>query len=165
MSRVFFISDLHLGHKNVLGFSPDRDGDTVDEHDGVLVAKWNLTVHKRDTVYVLGDVCFEVSKLSLLDSMQGTKHLIIGNHDKFQTRLYLKYFKSVHGFRTYKGFWVSHAPIHPDELRGRRNIHGHVHSKIVTRSNGTPDTRYIPVCVEQTNGYPILFDDIKERHG
>lgn len=161
MSRVFFISDLHFGHKNILDFSPNRDGGTVDEHDGLLVAKWNMVVNKRDTVYVLGDVCFERSKLDLLDSMLGTKHLILGNHDKFQLPVYQKYFKKIHGFRTYKGFWLSHAPIHTDELRGRKNIHGHVHHAVITDVDGEPDNRYIPVCVEQTNGYPVLFEEIK----
>lgn len=161
MSRVFFISDLHLGHKSILNFSPSRGGNTVDEHDHMLVAKWNMVVNKRDTVYVLGDVCFDASKLILLNEMVGTKHLILGNHDKFQLPVYQKYFYKIHGFRTYKGFWISHAPLHPDELRGRKNIHGHVHSNIITDLNGEHDDRYISVCVEQTNGYPILFDAIK----
>jgi calcineurin-like phosphoesterase family protein len=128
------------------------------------VNKWNSVVTKRDVVYVLGDVCFDVSKMPLLDTMLGTKYLIIGNHDTFQLGVYQKYFKKIHGFRTYKGYWISHAPIHPDELRGRRNIHGHVHNNPIMLKGYEPDLRYIPVCVEQLNGYPVPFDKIKERY-
>lgn len=166
MSQVFFISDLHLGHKSILKFSPDRVGtcSCIYEHDEILVDRWNSKVNKRDTVWVLGDICFDIEKMPLFDRMLGTKNLIIGNHDKFQLGVYQKYFNKIHGFLKYKGFWISHAPIHPDELRGKRNIHGHVHSNIITDLNGKPDDRYISVCVEACHGYPIPFNQIRNRY-
>lgn len=161
MSKVYFISDLHLGHKQILEFSPSREGDTVLEHDHAIVVKWNSIVKKRDTVWVLGDVAWEVDSLKVLNEMNGTKILVMGNHDTFDLPVYLKYFKTVYGFKTYKGYWISHAPIHPVELRGRKNIHGHVHmNRVVNQYTGDPDENYIPVCVEYNNGYPILFEDI-----
>tara|TARA_S200002703_G_C3794096_1_gene245163 strand:+ start:863 stop:1354 length:492 start_codon:yes stop_codon:yes gene_type:complete len=162
MSKVYFISDLHLGHKNILNFSTERSGNTVLEHDHILVQKWNTVVNKRDVVYVLGDVCFDIQSMPRLGEMYGGKVLILGNHDKFDLGVYRKYFSKIYGFRTYKGYWISHAPIHPTELRGRKNIHGHVHNNVIRNCYNEPDSRYIPVCVEQTNGYPLSFDKIKE---
>ena len=158
MARVFFISDLHFGHKHILKFSPSRGGASVEEHDEILVQKWNSVVTKRDLVYVLGDVCFSMERMPLLDQMNGMKKLVRGNHDRFNSGVYLKYFQEIYGFLRYKGFWISHAPIHPDELRGKGNIHGHVHSAVI------PDPRYVSVCVEALDGYPIPFDKIQEGY-
>lgn len=158
MSVVRHISDLHLGHKKILHFSPNRGGTNVDEHDEWIVKQWNSVVGKRDIVYVHGDVCFDMEKMPLFNRMNGKKRLIIGNHDKFDMGVYLKYFEQVHGFMKYKGYWLSHAPIHPDELRGGINIYGHVHN------NPIKDPRYACVCVEQLDGKPIAFDEIKKRY-
>lgn len=157
MSEVRFISDLHLGHKSICEFSGAfRNGvTTVDDHDKWIVEQWNSVVGKNDTVIVVGDVCFDRSKMPLLKKMRGNKQLIFGNHDKFGLQEYLKYFNKVHGFVKYKGTaWVSHAPIHPDELRGKWNVHGHLHHKQID------DYRYINVSVEKLNGKPIAWNNL-----
>lgn len=170
MSRVYFISDLHLGHKRILEFSGKlRDGGTVDEHDQILITKWNSTVRKRDLVYVLGDVCMHKS-LDILGELQGRKVLIRGNHDTFSTKEYLEHFEEVYGIMKYKRFWLSHAPVHPDELRGCHNIHGHVHAnsiKIVAEHNNgfsysEYDRCYVNVCCEVNSSNPIPFEDIRD---
>lgn len=159
MSKVFFISDLHLGDNNILNHAQGhRYGETTDEHDHWLVTQWNSVVTaKKDVVYVLGDVCFDLEKLKLIDQMKGNKVLLMGNHDRYPLEEYQKYFYKIIFFQKYKGFWLSHCPIHPEELRGKNNIHGHVHLKTIQ------DTRYINVCVEALNGTPIEFNKIKER--
>ncbi len=160
MSLVYFISDLHLGHKNILKFSDGlRGGTTVDEHDDWIVSQWNSVVKPRDTVWVLGDVCMEMEKMYLFDSMNGKKILIIGNHDDFNLGVYQKYFYKIHAMRRYKGFWVTHCPMHPVELRGKKNIHGHVHSSTLD------DENYINVCVEMSYGKPQLFTELVKKHG
>lgn len=161
MSKVFFISDLHFHHKKILQFAGDyRDGDTVEEQDHILVAKWNMVVGKRDKVFVLGDVVMN-KNLDILEELNGRKILIRGNHDHCKTEEYLKYFDEVHGIMTYKGYWVTHAPIHPHELRGRSNIHGHVHQNLIRDYYGEADPRYICVCVENCDGFPVDFQEIE----
>jgi calcineurin-like phosphoesterase family protein len=155
MSTVRFISDLHLGHEKILQFSPSRGGDCVVSHSEWLVDQWNSVVGKNDTTWVLGDVCFNKNHLKYLKMMKGQKIMVWGNHDKFPLTKYQEYFHLVYGFRKKYGFWISHAPIHEQELRGRRNIHGHVHSQSI------PDPRYINVCVEALNGIPITLEEIK----
>jgi calcineurin-like phosphoesterase family protein len=158
VSKVYFISDLHLGHKRICEFSGPLRGDstTVEEHDKFIVDQWNSVVTKNDLVWVLGDVCFDKAALPLLKQLKGSKHLVLGNHDEFTIQTYQLYFSKIVGFTKYKGLWLSHAPIHPDELRGKINVHGHVHSKSI------PDPRYVNVSVEVLNGKPISFEEISQ---
>lgn len=156
MSRVYFISDLHIGHKNILKFSPERMGDSVEEHDFLLIECINQVVGKKDVLWLLGDVCFDITKMPLFERLHCRTRLILGNHDKFDASVYLKYFDKISGPVSYKGFWLSHHPIHPEELRGKPNIHGHVHSKTLN------DPRYFNVCVENVM-CPIELTKIRER--
>jgi len=152
---TYFISDLHLGHSNIFSFSPNRFGSNIDQHDRWVIDSINSVVKPRDLLYILGDVAFDLTKLDLLNSIPCQKKLIIGNHDKFPLEVYNKYFVSVHGFQKYKEFWLSHCPIHPAELRGKINIHGHCHNNVI------PDSHYINVGVEQLNSIPISLEQIR----
>ena len=66
-------------------------------------------------------------------------------------------YDEVHALLKYKEFWLSHAPLHPDELRGKRNIHGHVHTASV------PDTKYLNVSVDSTfmNYLPRTLTEVR----
>jgi calcineurin-like phosphoesterase family protein len=163
MSRVYVISDLHFGHKKILGFSgPLREGTTVEEHDAILIDKWNSVVRKRDLVYILGDVAMSRTAFhTCMPQLAGRKVLVRGNHDDLQCGEYLQYFEDVKGIFKKNGFWFSHAPVHPAELRGCKNVHGHVHHATVTE-DGYVDTRYVNVCVEACGGFPVNFEFIKD---
>lgn len=151
MGKVFIISDLHLGHKNMAikrGFK-----DSV-EHDNFIIEQWNKVVSKRDTVWVLGDITMEKSSFYyLLDKLNGYKKIVLGNHDQPQhVPELLKHVNSVCGVIKHGGFILSHCPVHESELeRYYKNIHGHVHEKTL------PDERYINVCCEAVNFTPIPF--------
>jgi calcineurin-like phosphoesterase family protein len=164
--NVYFIGDLHFGHKRILEFSPGRLGSTIEEHDQAIVTCWNHEVSPKKTrVYVLGDVAFTRAGLALVGRLNGEKILVRGNHDTFPTCEYLEHFKEVYGLLKYKEFWLSHAPIHPHELRGRRNIHGHVHMNTVARVRdlATPDPNYINVSLENLPGFaPISLDEVRK---
>lgn len=162
MSNIFFISDLHLGHKRILEFSPCRGGSTIEEHNQWLIEQWNSVVKKGDLVWVLGDVAFGTEPLKLLEKMNGYKNLVRGNHDKLDTQTYLKYFNHVYGLVKKYNFWLSHAPIHEGSLRDRVNIHGHVHSNSV-KTGGQLDLRYFNVSVEALGGVPIGLGEINKR--
>lgn len=158
MNHAYMISDLHLGHKNIIKFAGRERGGctTIEEHDSWIVEMWNSVVNKNDVVYVLGDVAFTREGLSLVRKLKGQKHLIMGNHDAFPIREYFDYFSIIRPSPfSYKGYWLSHCPIHPQELRGRKNVHGHVHN------NPVPDSRYISVCVEALGGTPRTLDQLE----
>lgn len=133
MSKKFVISDLHLGHKNILEYSKGlRGGTTPEEHDQWIIDQWNSVVTKHDLVYVLGDVALNKTALHLVKKLRGTKHLVKGNHDIESIKIYLDYFGTIYGIHNFRRvFWMSHAPIHPGSLRGMINLHGHTHQTVV----------------------------------
>ena len=56
MSEIFFTSDTHFGHGNILELCPTtRPFASAEEMNDVIVERWNEKVGKKDTVYHLGD--------------------------------------------------------------------------------------------------------------
>ena len=85
MGKVFFTSDIHFGHENVIRFD-ERPFATVEEMDAELIRRWNAKVGKGDLVYVLGDFIWKTRNEdapSLIKSLNGQIILIKGNHDRF----------------------------------------------------------------------------------
>lgn len=146
------IGDLHFGHKNVCRFRDEFEHEMA--HREYLMRKWKEVVGKRDLVYVLGDAAFSWDGLWSIRLLPGRKKLVRGNHDLLGTQVLLEVFEEVHGFIDYRGVWLSHCPIHPQELRGKVNIHGHVHT------NTVPDERYINVSAEMIDYTPVPFKDL-----
>lgn len=151
MTNVWFTSDLHFGHKNIHKFREDVYSE--EGNRAKIITHWNKLVNKRDDVYVLGDAAFSMDTLQEFSSLPGRKFLVRGNHDEFADVAYYPHFENIYGLKRYKEFWLSHAPIHPAELRGKVNLHGHVHYESI------PDVRYFNMCVENLwkLGYPSLI--------
>lgn len=172
MARVFFIADLHLSHTNM---AIKRGFATVEEHDEYIIEKWNSVISKRDIVYILGDITMEKSApYHLLDRLNGTKHVVLGNHDRKQdVKKLLEHVESVAGMIQYKGIMLTHCPIHPMELdyRFKHNIHGHIHDKVVTKTGyieveggynveQVPDERYVCVSCERVDYTPKTLEEL-----
>lgn len=84
MSRTWFTSDLHLGHRYVAGLR--GFGEDTQAHDASVEAVWSHWIASDDVVYVLGDLSCGNSRdedraLDIVNALPGTKHLIAGNHD------------------------------------------------------------------------------------
>jgi len=79
---TFFTADTHFGHGNIIKYS-DRPFDCTHDMNVALCERWNLVVGRKDIVYHLGDVGFGSPHhlRSILDRLNGTIHLIEGNHD------------------------------------------------------------------------------------
>lgn len=82
----FYISDLHLNHKNVTKEGKDFDNrgfDTLKDMHECIEKKWNDKVTNGDTVYILGDCVWKLDKniISMFARLKGKKILILGNHD------------------------------------------------------------------------------------
>ena len=173
MSNVYFISDLHLGHKNICKFRPF---DSVEEHDSLIKDNILSTVRRRDKLFLLGDIAFtdESGDWIVNDLHKYCNNLVIvlGNHDTSEGSCNIpKYINAgikLHGLTTYKNAWLSHCPIHPDEMRNKAlNIHGHTHSNnIQTSYEGIAlgdDPQYFNVSCENVDYKPIRYDQIIER--
>lgn len=102
---IYFTSDHHFGHENVIQYS-SRPFENVDDMTKALVKNWNDTVKKGDTVYCLGDFSLSnfVFTKEILLSLTGEKHVILGNHDSIlkKNKALLELFASVHELRTIK---------------------------------------------------------------
>lgn len=174
MSEIYFSSDHHLGHANILTFknyngTPLRIFDNVDAMNDCMINRHNAIVKPQDKVYFLGDVVINKKYLPLLERFNGHKRLVRGNHDIEDTSIYMKYFEDIYGVRVFskEKFICSHIPIHPDCLsRWKVNVHGHLHgNKILERINleefkPAYDKRYLSVCMEQIDYTPIHIDVI-----
>lgn len=124
---VRFIGCLHLGHKWMARHRGFQDEFYHDKH---LIQEWNKVVHKKDLIYILGDVTMESKEhYYLLDQLNGRKIVVMGNHDLHKhTKELFSYVESVAGMIDYKGFCLTHCPIHPAEISFYRgNIHAHIH--------------------------------------
>nr|WP_316619144.1 ATP-binding protein [uncultured Ruminococcus sp.] len=81
---VFFISDLHFYHFNIIKSCsrPFRDEIEMNEK---LIENFNSTVSENDEVYILGDLAYRYPDIQSVNSciarLSGIKHLVVGNHD------------------------------------------------------------------------------------
>ena len=152
MINRFVCSDLHFSHKNM---AIKRGFKTIEEHDQLIIDNWNSVVKKNDIVYLLGDISMEKrAPYALLEKLHGIIYVTLGNHDRLQDTPYLlNYVNGVSSCFEYKGYILTHIPIHPSEMdRFRGNIHGHLHDKIIL------DDRYINVSLERINYTPINLE-------
>lgn len=81
MQDLYFTSDVHFGHANIIKYS-NRPFASVDDMNEQLVDRWNKTVKKHDIVWSLGDFAFlpfERTK-EILGRLNGQIHMVLGNH-------------------------------------------------------------------------------------
>ena len=59
-TAMWFTSDLHFGHKNIMKFCPKYRSHCkdVEDMDEMLIEMWNKSVQPNDIVYNLGDLFF-----------------------------------------------------------------------------------------------------------
>lgn len=168
MKTIWFISDTHFLHANMLKFT-DKDGnrvrsfDSLEEMDHCMIQHWNAVVKPQDHVWHLGDVTFQYNGVfnNIMSRLNGHKRLVVGNHDKMLNPNLFRWFEKVELWRGFKeeGFVCSHIPLRKDNFRGgvQFNVHGHIHEKVID------DPQYINVCVEQINYTPISMEEITDR--
>ena len=79
---IWFTSDLHFGHVNILKFC-NRPWETTDEMNADLIKNWNSVVKPDDLVFDLGDFAFASNSKwkDLLSQLNGHHYLILVNHD------------------------------------------------------------------------------------
>lgn len=93
----FFTADLHLGHRNIARYEPERarlagiapldgpaDDETQSRLDSFLIDRWNETVGPDDEVWLLGDACMGRLDHTIehLRRLLGRITLVPGNHDR-----------------------------------------------------------------------------------
>lgn len=169
-SNIFFTSDLHFWHKNIIRYA-DRPYKNVDEMNDSIIDNWNAKIGKKDTVYILGDVSFKGLKDTqhLLDQLNGKKVLIIGNHDNPSIISYFDEKYDMLGLDVMddeEGMLVHcHLCHYPLEqwnkmAHGSINLHGHCHGSI--DEDDKHNHKRLDVGVDSHNMTPISWNEIKE---
>jgi calcineurin-like phosphoesterase family protein len=162
-SKVYFTSDLHLGHTKA---AEARGFDSVEDHNRAVIQSFEM-LDKKDKLYVLGDVAFPRRALALLSNLRCITEMILGNHDVHKLSDYTQVFNKVHGCKEYKGWLLTHIPVHPNELyRYHGNIHGHIHKGGVQLELDSPkylnvnwDFHEAPVTIDEMQ-YMQIFKEL-----
>lgn len=164
--KIFFTSDLHLGHKRILDFFTKRkeifkiEENNVEgmvQHDTSIIKLWNKLVGKHDTVYILGDFSFKNPEetTKIIEQLNGKKHLIIGNHDKSCRHLSNYFLSTSHikevTFKTHLFPFLDedlhcilcHFPMLAWNRRmfGSCMIHGHSHGELCDINSNSEELR------------------------
>ncbi len=168
MANIWFISDTHFFHANILKFT-GNNGELIrpgfkdaDEMNELMVERWNSVVRNGDKVWHLGDVAFKTTERrhdlnNLLHRLRGNKRMLLGNHDNVEALAQTRAFEKIELWKGFhdQGFTCSHIPLRLDSLRdGTVNVHGHIHQNVMK------DRGYVNVCVEVRNYTPVHMDEI-----
>ena len=172
MNKIFFISDTHFGHKNIIKYE-DRPFENIEEMDNEMINNWNKTVDKSDSVYILGDFCFADKNyaINILNKLNGQKFLIKGNHDSIiKDKEVASKFGWIKDYYVLKNdklkFVLFHYPIQVWDCKHHCSIHlyGHVHSN---KDNHHPLLENLEnaynVGVDVNNFAPIEINEILEK--
>jgi len=165
MSKHWFTSDTHFGHARIIELSK-RPFKSVSEMDEALIANWNARVNPEDIVWHLGDFAFghdPVRLNGLFHRLNGTKHLVIGNHDELnELVLPLPWATtSMINVQRIEDTLVTmcHYPMRtwPGSRKGSIHLFGHMHLKF----KGT--SKSLNVGVDVCDFAPVLLKEIKSQ--
>lgn len=136
-NKTFFTSDLHVDHARIIEYCA-RPYSNVDEMNEDLLARWNAKIPPDGVTFVLGDISFAkdpYKTLNWVNRLNGTKHLIKGNHDyHVPDELWEMAFASVQDLREIqvgksKKIVMCHFPMESwnGSHRGSWHLYGHMH--------------------------------------
>lgn len=163
LSNLYFWSDLHIGHNNIIKYG-ERPFDDKDAMSDKIISNYYDTVKDGDVVIFGGDIAFgnRDGVVRLIQQLPGHKIHIVGNHDFNKRNLInYKHFQETHVCLSFikdnVEYIVTHYPLNTVP-EGCVNIHGHVHQ------NSKNHPQYLNMCVE-VNGYsPVTLNQLKENN-
>lgn len=142
MSDIWFTSDTHFTHGNLMQYYPDRMAcQTPENMTNHMVHLWNQMIKPKDVVYHLGDFGGKDVELDVKVArrLNGRLHYLPGNHDRqilrhrgFQERCSEIYPYSYAEISINKQKIVlCHYPIWEwNQIhRGWWHLHGHLHAR------------------------------------
>lgn len=171
--NVFFISDSHFQHKNIIKYC-NRPFKTVRDMDSTLIKNWNSVVGPDDIVFHGGDFCFgsKTSWAYILDSLNGRKYLTAGNHDVNITPD--KFIDVQHMFNIRitgdpeiasdgQRITISHYPMLSwyQSHRGAWQMFGHVHGGLSNKGELKTSPNQMDIGVDVHDFTPISYETVK----
>jgi calcineurin-like phosphoesterase family protein len=171
--NVWFTSDTHFGHANVIRYS-NRPWSMVNEMNDGIIERWNSRIKPGDTVYHLGDFCL-TKRVDVIDEwlgrLNGEIRLIRGNHDQWTKRYErlenkgkIKWIRD-YAERTFEvdgarhKLILCHFPLlfWHNSHHGSIMLHGHCHGNAQHHNTGV---RRMDVGVDCNSWYPVLLENV-----
>lgn len=181
MGKIFYISDLHLGHKNAIRFD-NRPWPTIEAMDEGIIENWNKKVSNEDTVYILGDISWyrDAKKTAtLLKRLNGKKILLKGNHDNLRSSEVAACFAEIYDYHEIKdgdyNIVLCHYPIlfYKNNRHGWIHLYGHLHigmdenlcnNMIQQLKDAGINVRMYNVGLMLHNFEPVTLEEIFEKN-
>jgi len=100
---IYFSSDYHFGHYNLMAKYCNRPFKTTQEMDEKIILNHNKIVGQDDEIYILGDIAMNTKYgAKCLSRMNGKKYLLKGNHDRVRAEL----LEQVRWVKDYYELWI-----------------------------------------------------------
>lgn len=178
--KLFFTSDTHFFHSNIIKYC-NRPFENVYQMNEKIKENWNRIVSKDDDIFHLGDVSLTaIPKVlnDLLHDLNGTKYLVIGNHEKDALgKEYIRgHWKGIYDIAeifiedeeiTYKQQHIvmCHYPMLTWNAshRGSWNLFGHVHGGLSNKGTIQHKPSQLDVGVDCHDFTPISYEQVKEK--
>ncbi len=171
MSKLFFTSDHHFGHANIINLC-NRPFKDVNEMNTVLIQRWNDKINPEDEVYHLGD--FGMTKdtehiANILDQLNGTIYLITGNHEgaALSNRKKFRWIKDYYELKVkdtdckngVQRIILFHYAMRVwrGDYRGTWQLYGHSHGNLPDKE----DLLAFDIGVDCHDFYPLSYDEVK----
>jgi calcineurin-like phosphoesterase family protein len=165
MPNIWFTSDTHFGHYNIIKYCNRPFKDTVEMNE-TIIRNWNNVVKETDFVYHLGDFAYgkDVTNFDMyFNRLNGFIVLIEGNHDQLASMNKHKFYsyKKMHEIRyNDQDVILCHYAmrIWNKSHHGAWHLYGHSHGTL-------PDDIHalsFDVGVDCHNFTPISFERVKE---
>jgi calcineurin-like phosphoesterase family protein len=172
--RVFFTSDTHFYHSNIINFC-GRPFKNVEVMNETLIANWNSVVGPDDIVFHLGDFCLGGSAewTNILNRLNGKIYLIVGNHDIKNLRQgYYSHFEHIamqmHIEVGKQKIYLNHCPFlcYGGAYRDTWQLFGHVHTSKQNTGIDAPRLHMLfpaqyDVGVDNNNFTPVSFEQVR----
>ncbi len=170
MNQIFFTSDHHFGHANIIKFC-NRPFSDVEEMNQELIRRWNEKVQPGDDVYHLGDFALSSKEkaLEVFKQLNGNVFLIQGNHEgtalnmrkKFQWvkdfyELKVKDPEVKNGVQRIVLFHYA-MRVWRGDYRGTWHLYGHSHGNLPDKE----DRLAFDIGVDNHDFYPLSYDEVK----
>jgi len=136
MHQIWFTSDLHLGHANIIRHC-SRPFSTAEEMDEALISAINSAANPGDTLWILGDFSYRGKSPAFYRDQIRCRdvRLLIGNHDK-RPKCEAAGFQYVGDVAEIsigtQRIWMSHYPHRswPASHKGSWHLYGHTHGAL-----------------------------------
>lgn len=170
MEQIWFTSDEHYGHENIIKFC-NRPFKSTEEMKETMIRNHNAVVKPGDRVYHLGDMFWRTTSddeaLSIIHRLNGQPFYIRGNHEELihrsqavrQSFVWVRDSENLKIFG-YPNIWLSHYAhrVWNGSHKGAYHLYGHTHAAMPEDGSLSFD-----VGVDAQNFYPISLEAVHQK--